>query len=111
VTLYTLIGVFLGMMAFAAIALGSRYANPPNDLDIFFCEFCGVQRPRRQIKEVFLEQGRGTVRKELCPSCLDDLLQQTNHREAVRGYRKKRAALFPKSAWSVEADRARTRAL
>jgi hypothetical protein len=106
VTLYAWIGWLLGLITFAAIALRSRYANPPPDLDSFFCEFCGAQKPRRQMKEVFLEQPSGTTRKELCPSCLDELLEETNHREAVRGCRKQRAALFPKSSWPTQTDRA-----
>jgi hypothetical protein len=46
------------------------------------------------MKEAFLEQAIG----------MDDFLKQTNHREAVRGWPKKRAALFPKSAWPGGAD-------
>jgi hypothetical protein len=92
------------MVALAAIALRSRYADPPHDLNTFFREFCGPQKPRGQMKEAFLEQAIGIARKELCPNRLDDFLKQTNHREAVRGWPKKRAALFPKSAWPGGAD-------
>jgi hypothetical protein len=61
-------------------------------VDTFVCSNCGNKYPLRQVKEVFWEEGRGRLKQELCPSCLD---QRMNQAKQVRGIvgQKKAAAI------------------
>ena len=48
----------------------------------FTCEQCGRELPKRQLKEVVYEEGKERIQKRLCPSCLD---QAMNESSSVRG--------------------------
>ena len=48
----------------------------------FKCERCGRDWPERQLKEAFVESDGGREKKNLCPECLDEVM---NHADEVRG--------------------------
>jgi hypothetical protein len=68
-------------------------------VDTFVCANCTNRFPLRQIKEVFWEEGRKRLKQELCPSCLD---QRMNEADEVRGIvgQRKAAAIHVDSSGS-----------
>jgi hypothetical protein len=40
----------------------------------FVCQECGSSFPFRRMKEAFIWHGKERVRRELCPSCLDEAM-------------------------------------
>lgn len=59
--------------------------------DTFTCDRCGKEFPRERLKEVMYEEGRQRVRKELCPSCLDQVMNQASEVRGVAGEEKRAA--------------------
>lgn len=57
-------------------------------VDTFVCSNCGDQYPLRQVKEVFWEEGRKRLKQELCPSCLDQRMNQANEVRGIVGQKK-----------------------
>jgi hypothetical protein len=60
--------------------------------DTFTCDRCGNEFPRERLKEVMYEEGKERVRKELCPTCLDQVMNQASEVRGVAG-KEKRAAV------------------
>ena len=60
--------------------------------ETFTCDRCGNTFPARQMKEAFRQEGSERIRMELCPTCLDEVM---NESESVRGIagEEKRAAV------------------
>jgi hypothetical protein len=58
----------------------------------FTCERCGRDWPQRQLKEVMYEEDKDRVKQNVCPECLDEIM---NRSEQVRGIAgdEKRAAV------------------
>ncbi|MDQ3619344.1 MAG: hypothetical protein M3391_04355 [Actinomycetota bacterium] len=58
----------------------------------FTCDNCGREFESRLLKEVMYEEGHERIRRELCPKCLDGVINESG---AVRGIagEKKRAAV------------------
>lgn len=67
--------------------------------DTFTCDRCGREFPRRQMKEAFHEEGRERVRRELCPECLDTVMNESGRVRGVAG-EEKRAAVHVDDAGS-----------
>jgi hypothetical protein len=59
--------------------------------DSFTCDRCDNQFPREKLKEVMYEEGRERVRKELCPNCLDQVMNQASGVRGIAGHAKKAA--------------------
>jgi hypothetical protein len=62
------------------------------DDDTFTCDRCGGEFPRRQMKEAFHEEDGQRVRRSLCPSCLDAVMNEADRVQGVAG-EEKRAAI------------------
>ena len=56
--------------------------------DTFVCSNCGNTFPLRQIKEVFWEEGKKRLKQDLCPSCLDQRMNESNKVRGIVGDRK-----------------------
>ena len=50
--------------------------------ETFKCERCGRDWPQRQMKEAFVDENGDRAKKNLCPECLDEVM---NAAEEVRG--------------------------
>ena len=59
--------------------------------ETFTCDRCGNEHPRRQMKEAFSEEGKERVRQELCPSCLDEVMNAAGNVRGVAGEEKRAA--------------------
>lgn len=57
--------------------------------ETFSCDRCGRETPRRQLKEVFTDEG---ARRELCPQCLDEVMNASDRVEGVAPGDEKQAA-------------------
>lgn len=69
--------------------------------ETFKCDRCGNEFPARQMKEAFRQEGTDRIKMELCPTCLDEVM---NESEAVRGVAgdEKRAAVVLDSGSEAE---------
>ncbi len=54
----------------------------------FVCDRCGKRFPSRRLKEVVYEQDRERIRRELCPSCLDQVMNAASKVRGVVGQQK-----------------------
>lgn len=63
--------------------------------ETFTCEECGKSFAKRQMKEVFIWQGKERLRRELCPSCLDKAMQQGRVHGVVGDEKKAAASIMP----------------
>ena len=70
--------------------------------DTFKCDRCDQTFPTRQMKEAFRQEGTDRMKMELCPTCLDEVM---NEADAVRGVAgdEKRAAVVLDSGAEDEA--------
>lgn len=59
--------------------------------ETFTCERCGREFPRRQMKEVMYEEGRDRVKKQLCPECLDQVMNRSDEVRGIAGEEKRAA--------------------
>ena len=59
--------------------------------ETFECDRCGREFPQRQMKEVFTEEGKDRVRMQLCPSCLDEVMNEADQVRGVAGEEKRAA--------------------
>ncbi|MBA2426266.1 MAG: hypothetical protein H0V60_04170 [Actinobacteria bacterium] len=57
----------------------------------FTCDRCGRDRLRRQMKEVMFEEGRERIRKQLCSTCLDEVMRASGEVHGIVGQEKKAA--------------------
>lgn len=60
--------------------------------ETFTCDRCGQEYPRRQMKEAF-EGAGGTERTklELCPNCLDAVMNESGEVRGIAGEQKRAA--------------------
>ena len=61
--------------------------------ETFTCDRCGRDLPQRQMKEAF--EGSGAERKklELCPECLDQVMNEADRVRGVPGDEKRAAVM------------------
>ena len=64
----------------------------------FTCDRCGRDFPESQMKEVFVGDGGQEVKKTVCPSCLDEILQQSDKAVGVEGDEKRAAVAIDEAA-------------
>ena len=57
----------------------------------FTCDRCGRSWPKRQLKEVMYEEGRQRVKKNLCPECLDQVMNEAGQVRGIAGEEKRAA--------------------
>lgn len=57
----------------------------------FTCERCGRDWPRRQLKEVMYEEGRERVKQNVCPACLDEIMNGSGRVRGIAGDEKRAA--------------------
>ncbi len=66
--------------------------------ETFQCERCGREWPRRQLKEVMYEEGRDRIKKNVCPECLDEIMNQSDKVRGIVGDEKKAAVHIDRGA-------------
>jgi len=49
------------------------------------CARCGATVPQARMKEVMFEEGRARVTRRLCPSCLDQVMQDADQVRGIVG--------------------------
>ncbi|MQB01167.1 MAG: hypothetical protein GEU78_12890 [Actinobacteria bacterium] len=59
--------------------------------ETFVCERCGRDGPRRQVKEVMYEEGKDRVKKNVCPECLDEIMNRSERVKGIAGQEKRAA--------------------
>ena len=60
--------------------------------DMSSCSRCGKDIPTRRLKEVVYEEGRERIRQLVCPTCLDQLMNESSRVRGVVGTDKSAAA-------------------
>ena len=61
--------------------------------DTFTCDRCGRELPKRQMKELADARGGSSEWKQLCPECLDEVMNKTDEPVVgIEGEEKRRAA-------------------
>jgi hypothetical protein len=68
------------------------------DEETFTCDRCGREFPRRQLKEAFHEEGGQRVKRNLCPTCLDGVMNEADHVKGVSGDEKQAAVHLDEGA-------------
>lgn len=66
------------------------------------CERCGRKVGERRIKEVVHEEGRNRIRRLVCPSCLDAIMNDSRRVRGVVGSAKAAAAHIDPGAGPAE---------
>ena len=61
------------------------------DEDSFTCDRCGREFPRRQLKEAFHDEDGKQVKRNLCPTCLDEVMNESGLVQGVKGEEKRAA--------------------
>jgi len=56
--------------------------------ETFTCDRCGNVFPRARLKEVMYEEDRERVKKNLCPSCLDEVMAEASGFRGIVGDKK-----------------------
>jgi hypothetical protein len=69
--------------------------------DTFNCDRCGREFPRRQLKEAFHEKGGERVKWNLCPTCLDEVMNEADKVRGVGGDEKQAAVVLDQAAETV----------
>lgn len=69
----------------------------------FTCERCGRDWPQRQLKEIMYEENKDRVKQNVCPECLDEIMNRSEQVRGIAGERK-RAAVHIGSDGSGRAD-------
>jgi hypothetical protein len=63
------------------------------------CDRCGARLSLEKAKEVLVKQGENAYHVlDVCPTCLDDLLQSAESVNDTNGYRQQAAALITPAA-------------
>lgn len=68
------------------------------DEETFNCDRCGREFPRRQLKEAFHEEGGQRVKRNLCPTCLDEVMNEAGQVQGVSGDEKQAAVHLDEGA-------------
>jgi hypothetical protein len=61
------------------------------DEETFQCDRCGREFPRRQLKEAFHDEDGKEVKRNLCPTCLDEVMNEAKAVQGVEGEQKQAA--------------------
>ena len=61
--------------------------------ETFKCDRCGQEFPKRQLKEAFSGAGEERDKMDLCPSCLDEVMNEAEQVRGVAGEEKKAAVV------------------
>lgn len=67
----------------------------------FTCERCRNEHREAEKKEVFVTEGGAEVKKVVCPSCLDEIMNQADEVVGVEGDEKRAAAAVDEAASST----------
>jgi hypothetical protein len=68
----------------------------------FNCDRCGKETPQRQLKEAFVDgDGNDRSKQNLCPECLDEVMNASQEVRGVPGEEKRAAVAIDQGA---EAD-------
>ncbi len=67
----------------------------------FTCDRCGKQYDESDKKEAFVDEGGSEIKKTLCPTCLDDVMNQADQVQGVEGDEKKAAVALDDAADST----------
>jgi hypothetical protein len=59
--------------------------------ETFNCDRCGREFPRRQLKEAFHDESGERVKRNLCPTCLDEVMNESDRVLGVSGDEKQAA--------------------
>ena len=59
--------------------------------ETFTCDRCGQTFPKRQMKEAFRQDGNDRERMELCPTCLDEVMNEADSVQGIAGEEKRAA--------------------
>jgi NAD-dependent SIR2 family protein deacetylase len=59
--------------------------------ETFTCDRCGNSFPSRQMKEAFRQDGQERVKMELCPTCLDEVMNEAGTVQGIAGEDKRAA--------------------
>ena len=59
--------------------------------ETFRCDRCGREFPQRQLKEAFVDEDGGRDKKNLCPECLDQVMNAAGEVRGVPGEEKRAA--------------------
>ena len=78
------------------------------DEETFNCDRCGREFPRRQLKEAFHEEGGQRVKRNLCPTCLDEVMNEADKVKGVSGDEKQAAVHLDEGADAGESYGERT---
>ncbi len=70
----------------------------------FTCERCGNEHSAGEKKEVFVNEGGAEVKKTVCPSCLDEILNQADQAVGVEGDEKRAAVAVDEAARSTDRE-------
>jgi hypothetical protein len=70
--------------------------------DTFKCDRCGNELPARQMKEAFRQEGQERVKMELCPTCLDEVMNESDAVRGVAGEEKRAAVVLDSGAESED---------
>lgn len=59
--------------------------------ETFECDRCGRTWPKRQLKEVMYEEGKQRTKRNLCPECLDEVMNAAGQVRGIAGDEKRAA--------------------
>ena len=59
--------------------------------ETFRCDRCDREFPQRQLKEAFVDEDGGRTKKNLCPECLDQVMNAAGEVRGVPGEEKRAA--------------------
>ena len=66
--------------------------------DTFTCDRCGREFPRRRLKEAFHEENGQRIKRNLCPTCLDEVMNEAGTVQGVAGDEKQAAVHLDEGA-------------
>ena len=66
--------------------------------ETFKCDRCGREFPRRQLKEAFHDEDGKEVKRNLCPTCLDEVMNEAQAVQGVEGEEKQAAVRLHEGA-------------
>ena len=61
--------------------------------ETFKCDRCSREFPKRQLKEAFSGAGEERKKMDLCPECLDEVMNEAGQVRGVAGEEKKAAVV------------------
>lgn len=70
----------------------------------FTCDRCGKDQTEADKKEVFVQEDGHEVKQTLCPTCLDEVMDQADRVQGVEGDDKKAAVALDDAAEATERE-------